>query len=147
MSRATKARNFTFLITIGGFLFPPTTASAQCGGPSPECVLSNANISGLKVPTACPSNIQVNATWSQITSSVAGCSFSCAPSTNDSAYKSPECNTNTINSPPTSARSTLTATFSATDKNYQYVGIVTTVVAPNGYINSYNSPTTGTYCQ
>lgn len=149
MSRATKARISIFLIAVGAFFLLASTAGAQsCGSSSPTCLLGDVSIGGLPASTGCPSTVQVTSRWAQIGSPKVGCSFSCVMNTLDNAYVHPgKCVTSTIGSPASSLSATLTVTFSATDKNYHYVGILTTVIEADGItIVTYNSPTVGTQC-
>ena len=147
-----KERKTAFLILCmvgAAFLLISTDiASAQsCGGPPPaQCVLSAPSIGGLPGNTGCPSTVHVTSTYTQITNRTVGCNFTCAMNTLDRAFTQNSCVTGTVNSPATQESNTLTAGFNSSDKNYHYVGILTTVVQPNGGINTYNSPTVGTRC-
>ena len=137
-----------WMVTVGFLLFFPDIVRAQsCGGPPPaQCVLSAPSIGGLPGSTGCPSTVTVTSTFMKITSPTVGCTFTCAMNTLERVFTADSCRTGTANSPATQESNTLTATFNAKDKNYHYVGILTTVVQPNGGINTYNSPTVGTRC-
>jgi hypothetical protein len=149
--KAITVRGFAFLVAVGVFAFFASSGKAQsCGGPppSPQCILSSPSITGLANVSVCPSNITVKSAFNKVSASVTGCSFSCAMNTLDKAFTAIGCDIAAVGSPPTSETNELTATFHATDHTtYHYVGILTTVVSPNGNIATYPSPTAGTECR
>jgi hypothetical protein len=147
--KAITVRGLAFLVAVGAFAFFASSANAQSRGtpPSPECLLSNPSISGLNPISVCLSTVYVNSNFSKVTYSVTGCVFTCYMDTLDKAFTAIGCDTGAIGAPPTSEVNTLSAKFSDTDHIYHTVGILTSIVAPNGFITSYNSPTIGTQCK